>query len=693
MIPPPTFLKIEFLPCYFWQFFSPLQISCKDKNREKMTQIVYFFSGQISICFLSNSRECLYIGTVDGHIHVLDLNSFELKDHVIYQDVIMKCLPSDLLTCGGTVEDIKEHKKDDEKILIAYQKGLIVLWNQDRIKIESYFVAKQYVESIYWNTDCTGFISAQENGSLCLWNLPEEGECGTMQDQSTPFGPFPCKSILKVVWHDPVIIFQGGLTRASYSEKQCITIMEDNAVETVLDFTSKVVDFVIVKEPLENLPNILIVLCEEEIVVVDLKGSDKNFSTYSKPYLACIHSSNISTSTHVYDCPDDLWSTLKTAGQSQTDLTLSTNEWPVTGGNVKLGGATLRKDLVITGHDDGTVKFWDTSQALFTLLCTINTTKLFQEYDGPPPEDPDDEDWPPFKKVCNFDPYVDDSRFVIQKIYLCPVSKMLVVGGSGGQILIYNLDEVRQADSIKPLDINVIEDLVGFEWKGYGPLTVSREIDQEALFLPSRMLQMKPSAPITAITMDSASGLVAFGTCHGFVIFDNISNKLVLVKCTVNPTDLANTGAGIQRKRTITKSLRESFRRLRSRRKSNAKAKQKSMKGESPAKSAIDSYNEEVTPVSRLIDENRVGEDVLSMVRCLYFGETFLGDSPNICLTLWAGTNAGYIYVYSVIIPERSEGDKQIKVNSYLYFRLIYSLFLVIRVLGLMVGLVWQTFN
>ena len=34
----------------------------------------------------------------------------------------------------------------------------------------------------------------------------------------------------------------------------------------------------------------------------------------------------------------------------------------------------------------------------------------------------------------------------------------------------------------------------------------------------------------------------------------------------------------------------------------------------------------EVAPQTRLIDESRVDEAILSMVRCLYFGETFLGD-------------------------------------------------------------------
>ena len=288
-----------------------------------------------------------------------------------------------------------------------------------------------------------------------------------------------------------------------------------------------------------------------------MKAAEKSFSTYSKPYLACIHSSNISTSTHVYDCPHDLWSFLKSAGENESVSVLSASDWPITGGNIQLESSS-RKDIVITGHEDGSVKFWDTSQSLFNLLCTIYTTKLFQEYDAPPPEDPDDDDWP-FKKVCNFDPFVDDSRFVIQKILLCQITKVLLIGGSGGQLIIYNLcDEAPAVEPLKVLDINVIEDLVGFEWKGLGPLTLASDNDQDTALHPAKVLQIRPSAPITAVSMDTATGLMAFGTCHGLVLYDNISHKVVLVKCTVNPTDLANTGAGIQRKRTITKSLRDS---------------------------------------------------------------------------------------------------------------------------------------
>ena len=52
--------------------------------------ILYFRLKKISVCCLSMERECLYIGTEGGHIYVLDLCSFGLKDHIIYQDIVMQ---------------------------------------------------------------------------------------------------------------------------------------------------------------------------------------------------------------------------------------------------------------------------------------------------------------------------------------------------------------------------------------------------------------------------------------------------------------------------------------------------------------------------------------------------------------------------------------------------------------------------
>jgi len=56
--------------------------------------------------------------------------------------------------------------------------------------------------------------------------------------------------------------------------------------------------------------------------------------------------------------------------------------------------------------------------------------------------------------------------------------------------------------------VNVIERLEGFEWKGHGPLDLkSDKVNKQYGLAPQRVVQMKPSAPITAVAMESAWGL------------------------------------------------------------------------------------------------------------------------------------------------------------------------------------------
>ena len=63
------------------------------------------------------------------------------------------------------------------------------------------------------------------------------------------------------------------------------------------------------------------------------------------------------------------------------------------------------------------------------LLYTLNTAKLNEGYNDPGDRgDDDDEEWPPFRKAGAYDPYSDDPRFSIQRIFLDPHTGVLVVG-------------------------------------------------------------------------------------------------------------------------------------------------------------------------------------------------------------------------------------------------------------------------
>lgn len=153
-------------------------------------------------------------------------------------------------TNAGSVEAIQEHPDDSNKILIGYKKGLIVLWNHESCNVQHTFPNSIDLESISWNKDGSKFISSHADGSQSIWSVG--GSAITTEETSTPFGPFPCKAITKVDWHDDHIIFAGGMPRASYGDKNCISLMYRSTTQVVFDFSSRVVDFLVIKNAGSN---------------------------------------------------------------------------------------------------------------------------------------------------------------------------------------------------------------------------------------------------------------------------------------------------------------------------------------------------------------------------------------------------------------------------------------------------------
>lgn len=109
----------------------------------------------------------------------------------------------------------------------------------------------------------------------------------------------------------------------------------------------------------------------------------------------------------------------------------------------------------------------------------------------------------------------------------------------------------------------------------------------------------------------------------------------IALHVSIPTTDLANTGGHIQRRKSFAKSLRDSVRRFRSRRSTRASSRRRTPRAEAATNEGGASSSPRTrSPVEadrssavRLVDENRVDESLLSMVRCLYFAETFLVDS------------------------------------------------------------------
>lgn len=61
----------------------------------------------------------------------------------------------------------------------------------------------------------------------------------------------------------------------------------------------------------------------------------------------------------------------------------------------------------------------------------------------------DEEEWPPFRKVGNFDPYSDDPRLAIKKVILCPRTGTILVAGTAGHIIVSKFNDQASSNEIK----------------------------------------------------------------------------------------------------------------------------------------------------------------------------------------------------------------------------------------------------
>uniref|UniRef100_A0A3Q2UZ93 LLGL scribble cell polarity complex component 2 n=1 Tax=Haplochromis burtoni TaxID=8153 RepID=A0A3Q2UZ93_HAPBU len=513
------------------------------------------------------------------------------------------------------VEALQENPVDPDQVIIGYGRGLMVIWDLEKKLAIQHIPATQQLESVCWTEDGKYILSSHSDGSYCRWMV---GGQDTNEEEKSDI-PYPCKAISKIVQlpteEPPFLLFSGGMPRASYGDRHCITVIHGKK-HVALDFTSRIIDFFVIRDgPEHTEPSALVVLVEEELIVIDLQT--EGWPIIQTPYLVPLHSSAITCSHHVSTIPLKLWERIFAAGKHQ-NAHYSKKPWPVTGGQ-NLAPDPPQRDLLLT-HEDGTVRFWDASGVCLYPMYKLSTAGVFHT-----DADPNDNmnqvtegEWPPFRKVGCFDPYSDDPRLGIQKIHLCKYSGYLTVAGTAGQT-----------------QLDIQEDPVMFP----------------AGFQPFAVVQCQPPAVVTALTLHSEWKLIAFGTSHGFGLYDYQQKNSVLI-CTLNPSDQLAMEGPLSRVKSIKKSLRQSFRRIRrsrvSLRKQHVNTATKLQ--EANARLEAELAEMELAPVQRKIEARSSDDSFTGLVRTLYFADTFLSDSHN-TPSLWAGTNGGCVFAYMLRLP------------------------------------------
>ena len=120
-------------------------------------------------------------------------------------------------------------------------------------------------------------------------------------------------------------------------------------------------------------------MLSNDVVAIDCKSP--GYPCFKNPYAMDFNESAVTCCKYVVDCPADLILALFKVGSMNTakdQRGFSASNWPIDGGCD--GSETCAySELVITGHADGSIRFWDSSSTVMQSLYRIKTAKFFEK--------------------------------------------------------------------------------------------------------------------------------------------------------------------------------------------------------------------------------------------------------------------------------------------------------------------------
>ncbi|XP_025020787.1 syntaxin-binding protein 5 isoform X4 [Python bivittatus] len=464
----------------------------------------------------------------------------------------------------------------------------------------------------------------------------------------------------------------------------------------VLEMDYSIVDFLTLCEtPYPNdfqEPYAVVVLLEKDLVVIDL--AQNGYPIFENPYPLSIHESPVTCCEYFADCPVDLIPALYSVGARQKRQGYSKKEWPINGGNWGMVTQSY-PEIIITGHADGSVKFWDASAITLQVLYKLKTAKVFEKSRNK-------EDRPSTD-------IVDEDPYAIQIISWCPESRMLCIAGVSAHVIVYRFSKQEITTEVIPMleirllyEINYIESpdpeqMPPLPTPGTGsnpqsiipqshPSTSSSSSDglrdnvpclkvknsplkqspgyQIELVIQLVWVSGEPPQQITSLAINSAYGLVVFGNCNGIAMVDYIQKTMLLNLGTI---ELYGSNDPYRREpRSPRKSRQPSGAGLCDINESTAVQEDRCKSPTSAKMSRKLSLPTELKPEldvrdnsfsrSRSSSVTSIDKESREAISALHFCETFTrkaDTAPSPCL--WVGTTLGTVLVIALNLPPGGE--------------------------------------
>ncbi|XP_032999844.1 syntaxin-binding protein 5 isoform X4 [Lacerta agilis] len=656
--------------------------------RQKRPAILHslkFNRERITFCHMPFQSKWLYVGTERGNIHIVNVESFSLSGYVIMWN---KAIELSSKSHPGPVVHISDNPMDEGKLLIGFESGTVALWDLKCKKADYRYTHDEAIHSVAWHHEGKQFICSHSDGTLTIWNVRNP----TKPLQTiTPHGkqvkdgkkPEPCKPILKVEYKttragEPFIILSGGLSYDTVGRRPCLTVMHGKST-AVLEMDYSIVDFLTLCEtPYPNdfqEPYAVVVLLEKDLVLIDL--AQNGYPIFENPYPLSIHESPVTCCEYFADCPVDLIPALYSVGARQKRQGYSKKEWPINGGNWGLVTQSY-PEIIITGHADGSIKFWDASAITLQVLYKLKTAKVFEKS-----KNKDDR---PSTDIVDEDPYA------IQIISWCPESRMLCIAGVSAHVIVYRFSKQEITTDVIPMlevrllyEINYIESpdseqVPPLPTPGTGsnpqsiapqshPSTSSSSSDglrdnvpclkvknsplkqspgyQVELVIQLVWVSGEPPQQITSLAINSAYGLVVFGNCNGIAMVDYIQKTTLLNLGTV---ELYGSNDPYRREpRSPRKSRQPSGAGL-------CDINEGTAVQEDRCKSPTSDVRDNSFSRSRSSSVTSIDKESREAISALHFCETFTrkaDTAPSPCL--WVGTTLGTVLVIALNLPPGGE--------------------------------------
>ncbi|XP_035277438.1 syntaxin-binding protein 5a isoform X25 [Anguilla anguilla] len=652
--------------------------------RQKRPAILHslkFNRERITFCHLPFQSKWLYIGTERGNIHIVNVESFTLSGYVIMWN---KAIELSSKAHPGPVVHISDNPMDEGKLIIGFESGIVVLWDLKSKKADYRYTYDEAIHSVAWHHEGKQFICSHSDGTLTIWNIKSPAK---PVQTITPHGkqpkdgkkPEPCKPILKVEYKttragDPFMILSGGLSYDTVGRRPCLTVMHGKST-AVLEMDYPIVDFLTLCEtPYPNdfqEPYAVVVLLEKDLVVIDL--AQNGYPIFENPYPLTIHESPVTCCEYFADCPVDLIPALYSVGSRQKRQGYSKKEWPISGGTWGLGTQSY-PEIIITGHADGSVKFWDASAIMLQVLYKLKTAKVFEKARNK-------EDKP------NTD-IVDEDPFAIQLLAWCPESRMLCVAGVSAHVIIYRFSKQEVVtEVVQLLEVRLQYELNEMDSPEVGgdqppalptpgatsspqshPSTSSSSSDgirdnvpclkvrstplkqspgyQVELVVQLVWVSGEPPQQITSLAINSSYGLVVFGNSNGLAVVDYLQKTVLLNLGTI---ELYGSNDPYQRQPRSPRKTRQPSGGL-------CDINEGSSTSEDRCKSPTSDNRDNSFSRSRSSSVTSIDKESREAITSFHFCEAFTRKTDSAATPgLWVGTSLGTVLAIALNLPPPGE--------------------------------------